>query len=133
MDSDFCQREKGVEANLNNIPAAIMDTERIGREIRGRNSGICFAPSGIFINGMEASGDNVPELLRNSSLYVEFLAGREEILRHKWIESEKAGYDIGFERALLDWTIKHRSAWRQHRKKASQEAISSLPAGNKTS
>ena len=28
---------------------------------------------------------------------------REEILRHKWIESEKAGYDIGFERALLDW------------------------------
>jgi hypothetical protein len=35
MDSDFCQREKGVEANLNNIPAAIMDTERIDGEIRG--------------------------------------------------------------------------------------------------
>jgi len=66
MDSDFCQREKGVEANLNNIPAAIMDTERIDGEIRGRNSGICFAPPGIFINGTEASGDNVPELLRNS-------------------------------------------------------------------
>jgi hypothetical protein len=43
------------------------------------------------------------------------LAEREEILRHKWIESEKAGYDIGFERALLDWIVKHRSAWRERR------------------
>jgi len=36
-------------------------------------------------------------------------------LRHKWIESEKAGQDIGFEKALLDWVIKYRSAWRMHR------------------
>jgi len=36
-------------------------------------------------------------------LYQEFLAEREEILRHKWLESERLGYDIGFERALLDW------------------------------
>ena len=54
--------------------------------------------------------------MMNSSLYREFLAEREEILRHKWIESEKAGYDIGFERALLDWIVKHRSSWRKHRK-----------------
>ena len=40
------------------------------------------------------------ELLKNSSLYREFQAEREEILKHKWIESEKAGRDIGFERAL---------------------------------
>ena len=33
-------------------------------------------------------------------LYKEFLAEREEILKHKWIESEKAGSDIGFEKAL---------------------------------
>ena len=31
------------------------------------------------------------ELLKNSSLYREFQAEREEILRHKWLESEKAG------------------------------------------
>ena len=31
------------------------------------------------------------ELVRESLLYKEFLAEREEILRHKWIESEKAG------------------------------------------
>ena len=39
-----------------------------------------------------------------TDLYNEFLAERREILCHKWIESEKAGYDIGFERALFDWT-----------------------------
>ena len=36
------------------------------------------------------------------SLYQEFQAEREEILKHKWIESEKAGHDIGFELALTD-------------------------------
>jgi hypothetical protein len=58
------------------------------------------------------------DLLKNSSLYREFQAEREEILRHKWIESEKAGQDIGFERALTDWIIKHRSAWRKARQNA---------------
>ena len=55
------------------------------------------------------------DLLKNSSLYREFQAEREEILRHKWIESEKAGRDIGFEQALTDWIIKHRSNWRRNR------------------
>jgi hypothetical protein len=58
------------------------------------------------------------DLLRNSSLYREFQAEREEILRHKWIESEKAGKDIGFERALTDWIVKHRSKWRKNRQAA---------------
>jgi hypothetical protein len=49
---------------------------------------------------------------KRSTLYQEFLAEREEILRHKWIESEKQGKDIGFERALLDWIRKHRESWR---------------------
>ncbi len=59
------------------------------------------------------------DLVRNSSLYREFQAEREEILKHKWIESEKAGYDIGFEHALTDWIIKHRSKWRKSRQPAS--------------
>jgi len=58
-------------------------------------------------------------LLKNSSLYREFQAEREEILRHKWIESEKVGHDIGFEQALTDWIIKHRSSWRKARQAAS--------------
>jgi hypothetical protein len=56
-------------------------------------------------------------LVKNSVLYKEFLAEREEILRHKWIESEKAGHDIGFEKALLDWIVKYRSEWRSNGEK----------------
>ena len=41
--------------------------------------------------------ESTNKLLQNSSLYREFLAEREEIMRHKWLESEKAGIDIGFE------------------------------------
>ena len=52
---------------------------------------------------------------KRSTLYQEFLAEREEILRHKWIESEKKGKDIGFERALIDWIRKHRENWRSRR------------------
>jgi len=60
------------------------------------------------------------ELLKNSSLYREFLAEREEILRHKWLESEKVGIDVGFEEALTDWMVKHRSEWRKRRQAARQ-------------
>lgn len=64
---------------------------------------------------MDSPHDDVADLVRNSVLYKEFLAEREEILRHKWIESEKAGRDIGFEKALLDWVVKHRASWRESR------------------
>ena len=57
------------------------------------------------------------QFVKNSVLYKEFLAEREEILKHKWIESEKAGTDIGFEKALLDWIVKHRSNWRTKRQR----------------
>lgn len=66
--------------------------------------------------GKESSAAN--DLLKNSSLYREFQAEREEILKHKWLESEKAGRDIGFEQALTDWIIKHRAAWRKSRQTA---------------
>ena len=54
-------------------------------------------------------------ILENSLLYKEFLREREEILRHKWLESEKAGRDVGFEWALLDWNFHHRTNWRQNK------------------
>ena len=38
-----------------------------------------------------------------------------EIERHKWIESEKAGHDIGGNRAALDWLRRHYEHWKQHR------------------
>jgi hypothetical protein len=56
------------------------------------------------------------EFVKQSTLYQEFLAEREEILKHKWLESERLGYDVGFERALLDWIRKHREGWRAARR-----------------
>lgn len=70
-------------------------------------------------NGTDTSTD--ADLVKNSTLYKEFLAEREEIMRHKWIESEKAGHDIGFEHALTDWIVKHRAKWRKTRQAASQK------------
>jgi hypothetical protein len=66
-------------------------------------------------NNRDITADS-KSMVMNSALYREFLAEREEILKHKWIESEKAGYDIGFERALLDWIVRYRSNWRKARK-----------------
>ena len=70
------------------------------------------------------------EFVKRSSLYQEFLAEREEILRHKWLESERLGYDIGFERALLDWIRKHRESWRTARR-PSRAAATQTPTDSK--
>ena len=72
------------------------------------------------------------EFVKHSSLYQEFLAEREEILRHKWIESERLGYDIGFERALLDWIRKHREGWRKSRRPSPAVASISRPTRSST-
>lgn len=55
--------------------------------------------------------------LSRSDIYQEYLAERDEVLRHKWLESEKAGHDIGYERALVDWIMNHREKWRAQRRK----------------
>ena len=44
------------------------------------------------------------KLLRNKKVI-------EEINRHKWLESEIAGFDIGFEAAAEDWLKKHAAVW----------------------
>ena len=59
---------------------------------------------------MPAKSDQSPAI---ASLYEEFLAEREEILKHKWIQSEEAGHDVGLETALVDWTLHHRTSWKQ--------------------
>ncbi len=55
--------------------------------------------------------DAVLKNFKGTPLYVEFLREKEEILRHKWLESEKAGRDIGFEEALTSWLLRHRNDW----------------------
>jgi hypothetical protein len=58
----------------------------------------------------------------DARFYQTFLAEREEIARYKWIESQKAGRDIGFEVALVDWAEHHRALWRrgQHTQEKAQ-------------
>ena len=46
----------------------------------------------------------------------------QEMLRHKWIESEKAGRDMGQE-ALLDWVDRHASGFRRYVTDVLHEAI----------
>ena len=59
----------------------------------------------------------------NKSPYQEFLAERDEILRLKWLESEKHGYDIGPEQALMEWITKHRDAWKKSRSDKNSETM----------
>ncbi len=54
--------------------------------------------------------------------YSEFKAELEQILRHKWLVSEKENRDVGFERALNEWAQNHRSEWRRDRNKKATKA-----------
>ena len=37
-----------------------------------------------------------------------------EIKKHKWIESEKAGKDIGWDAAYTDWLDQHFTSWKKY-------------------
>ena len=46
------------------------------------------------------------------SWLVQFLLDEQsEILRHKWLESEKVGHDIGWAWARCDWKVRHSSKY----------------------
>ena len=64
----------------------------------------------VLVNVTKASGQT-SDLVQKSLLFRELKAEYEEILRHKWIESEKIGRDLGFDLAKIDWHLKHRSQW----------------------
>ncbi|MFH0880395.1 MAG: DUF4032 domain-containing protein [Lentisphaerota bacterium] len=44
--------------------------------------------------------------VKNTRLVRQWEDIKHEILLHKWYESEKAGFDIGWERAAVDWMIR---------------------------
>jgi len=81
-----------------------------------------YMSSGHF-NSSSAYRPEAGDLLARSSLYREFLAEREEILRHKWCESEKAGHDVGFDDALVSWVVHHRARWRNGRQQALSNSL----------
>jgi hypothetical protein len=37
-----------------------------------------------------------------------------EIMKYKWIESEKAGKDIGADRAAMEWIDKYSDSYREY-------------------
>jgi hypothetical protein len=49
---------------------------------------------------------------------------QEEIEKYKWIESEKAGHDIGLERATREWLQKYFPQWKNYRwRRAVEDAL----------
>ena len=64
------------------------------------------------------------KLLRNKKVI-------EEISRHKWLESEIAGYDIGFEAAAEDWLKKHAAAWVKYHTSGSNPSPGPKPSKKK--
>ena len=62
----------------------------------------------------------------------------EEINRHRWIESERTGRDIGFEQASTQWLEKFSKAWMQYhmpkrKTRASGSIIGKRASSRKTS
>lgn len=55
-------------------------------------------------------------------------AQKEEMLRHKWIESEKAGYDLG-DSVMIQWVKDYGADWRYN---FNFEHLMELPEGNHT-
>ena len=51
--------------------------------------------------------EDLRELLKNKDV-------NEEINKHLWIESQKAGYSIGIERATDEWLQLHATAWMKY-------------------
>jgi len=49
--------------------------------------------------------------IHSSRLFSHWNAMKEQILLHKWYESEKAGHDIGWDKASANWMIHHRSGF----------------------
>ena len=68
----------------------------------------------IRLNNIDAK-----KLLRNKKVI-------EEINRHKWLESEIAGYDIGFEAAAENWLKNHAAVWVAYHANKKSKALSAV-------
>lgn len=110
------------------------DGEAVGKmkaskfSFSSRKKAVTFAHpdfSDSVMSGTGNSNDDAQRVLNNMTLYQWFREEREEILRHKWFESQKHGRDIGFEAALTDWIIKHRAGWRQAR--MAEQGVHGMP------
>lgn len=70
------------------------------------NTKLAVRPGSTKYIRVSSSSANTPAAENGDaakSLYQRFLDLREDVLRHKWLMSEEAGEDVGFEVALIDW------------------------------
>ena len=51
--------------------------------------------------------DAVESWVKNSRLVSHWQEIKHEIELHKWYESERAGYDIGWDRAAASWQVRY--------------------------
>jgi hypothetical protein len=65
-------------------------------------------------DGNDSSGQREHAWVGDTRLVQAWTAMKQEILRHKWIESERAGSDIGWDRAFVEWTRCHQRAFLRH-------------------
>lgn len=69
-----------------------------------------FLPSfSVTFGTMSPTGEMFP--IQGSSLYHIWMEERLEIGKNKWYLSEKAGHDVGWERAKWDWDMRFRANW----------------------
>ena len=54
------------------------------------------------------------ELYDKSLYYRHVVDETNEINKHKWIESEKVGEDIGKDKARWSWICHHKNNWHSH-------------------
>ena len=77
-----------------------------------------FCPSSLLKNPPDLQNGDRSQLPFS---YREFLAERDEILKNKRILSQRAGHDVDFDSALMDWVTNHRANWMASR--ARQNAV----------
>jgi len=47
------------------------------------------------------------EWVKTTNIFRKREAMKQDIQRHKWCESQRLGYDIGWDRATVDWMIRN--------------------------
>ena len=58
-----------------------------------------------------------PEIEIHRTRLCQFLQSEiDEVNKHKWIASEKAQRDVGWEWALMNWIIYHRASWARNQR-----------------
>ncbi len=102
------------ESNSNNATADRCYSPAEWKAIRVHRYFLCQFYSSKVSNE-EAVRDwekNYAHTWREKQLELSSRNQMEQILKHKWLESEKAGYDIG-KAAVTDWIGKYAAIWRK--------------------